>query len=102
MHHPNEETGSAITELFNLAKVESPKFESPQAHAAQAAIENIEAAITEHKNVEVLTQGGKDITSPSLLAGNAPASDSNDNQDPDAVLIGVSQRATNLSSQAEL
>jgi|SRR6266480_1029494 len=101
MHHPNEETGSAIAELFNLAKVESPKFESPQAYAAQAAIKNIKAAIDEHKNVQILTPDGKDITSQTILTGKAPASDPNDNQDPEAVLIGVSRRATDLSSQGE-
>jgi len=96
-----KETGSAIAELFNLAKVESPKFESPQAYAAQAAIENIKAAIDEHKNVRVLTPDGQDVTSQTILTGKAPASDPNENQDPEAVLIGVSRRATDLSSQGE-
>jgi len=98
---PNDETGSAITELFNLAKVESPKFESPQAHAAQAAIESIKAAIDECQNIQVLTPEGENVTSRTLLAGKVPASDPNDDQDPEEVLIGVSRRATDLSSQGE-
>jgi len=35
------------------------------------------------------------------LAGKLPVSDTNDNQDPEAILIGVSRRATDLSSQGE-
>ena len=84
-----------------MAKVESPKFESLQAYAAQAAIESIKAAIDEKKNIQVLTADGEDITSPNLLAGNAPTSNPNDNQDSEEVLIGVSRRATDLSSQGE-
>jgi len=90
-----------ISELFNLAKIESPKFESPHARAAQIAIQTIKTAINEHKGVQVLTQDGEDITSSALLAGKLPVSDTNDNQDPEAILIGVSRRATDLSSQGE-
>jgi hypothetical protein len=99
--HANEEILSAITELFNLAKIESPKFQSPQAIAAQAAIESIKTAIDEHKNIQVLTPDGENVTSSTFLSGKAPATDPNDGQDPEAVLIGVSRRATDLSSQGE-
>lgn len=91
--HPNE-IASAIIKLFNLTTVESPKFEPPQANAAQAAIESIKTAIEKHNNVQVLTPDGEDITHITILDGKAPPSDPNgDNQ---AVLI-----AADLNNQLE-